>query len=429
MVMQKKRTQKSTLAISLFFLMVSSVSTVYADGFYTIIGPDGRPMVVPMKVAKKEPEPNKHTQQVNSEKHTQSVIQTNNAEKKVSVPPPQQKADDLKQLESQQKQLNTIKKIEIVEPVGSQQIVVPKVVEQPNISSKRKVEISEVLEKPLAAKIERPVITQASTSTLAVEKSIVEKKPAAVVTAKSPVPPTDIAPPPREEAQTLAGFSQVDGVSYVNNEYLENQEFNLEGKKRFYTMPDGNGRMETVERKKGVSRSVIDKLFNRSQQSTAPIALSGTYVRLSSEDLKSAFENDRCFLSDYKKNIKTLSLNKDVGLWPRKPLKEKFEYEIVKLDTAIQYMQMDSYASTNDKPVYYWPLVVFLDEKGCIAEGVSGFKNKNTTATVLQHAALQGVLKVPEDARYMMMTPLASAVDVPEQELSNQGQIKLSVLQ
>jgi hypothetical protein len=36
---------------------------------------------------------------------------------------------------------------------------------------------------------------------------------------------------------------------------------------------------------------------------------------------------------------------------------------------------------------------------------------------------------VPKDVRYMMMTPLASAVDVSEQELSNQGQLKISVLQ
>ncbi|EPH33211.1 FilE [Acinetobacter gyllenbergii CIP 110306 = MTCC 11365] len=225
------------------------------------------------------------------------------------------------------------------------------------------------------------------------------------------------------------GFSQVDGVDYVNNEYLENQEFNLDGKKRFYTMPDGTGRMETIERKKGVSRSILDKLLNRSQQATAPIALSGTYVRLSSEDLKSAFEDDRCFVEGYKKSIKTLTLKKDVGLWPRKPLKEKFEYEVVKLDPAIEYMQIDSYASNNEKPVYYWPLVVFLNEKGCIEEGVSGFKNSQVAATMLQHSALQGVIKVPKDAHYIMMTPLASAVDVSEQELSNQGQIKISVLQ
>jgi len=47
---------------------------------------------------------------------------------------------------------------------------------------------------------------------------------------------------------------------------------------------------------------------------------------------------------------------------------------------------------------------------------------------MLQHASIQGVLKVPASAHYMMLTPLSSAVDVAETELSNQGQIQISVL-
>ncbi|AVZ85021.1 FilE [Acinetobacter sp. WCHA45] len=217
----------------------------------------------------------------------------------------------------------------------------------------------------------------------------------------------------------------------MNNEYLEDQEFNLEGKKRFYTMPDGTGRLETIERKKGVSRSILDKILNKSNQSLNSITLSNNYVRLSAQDLSLAFENDRCFLESYSKNktIKSLVPEKEIGLWPRKPIKEKFEYELVKLDQNIQYMQFDSYASNTDKPTYYWPLVIFLDKSGCILEGVSGFKNQKIPATLLQHAALQGVIKIPPKSYYMMMTPLASAVDVPEQELSNQGQIKIAALQ
>jgi len=228
-----------------------------------------------------------------------------------------------------------------------------------------------------------------------------------------------------------SAFASVDGVEYVNNEYLEDQEFNLDGKKRFYSMPDGTGRLETIERKKGVSRSMLDKMLSRSTQRVNSIALSNSYMRLSAQDLSLAFENDRCFLEGYSKNktIKTLVPQKDIGLWPRKPLKEKFEYELVKLEQNIQYMQVDSYASNADKPTYYWPLVVFLDESGCILEGVSGFKSQKIPATLLQYAALQGVLKIPPNSHYMMITPLASAVDVPEQELSNQGQIKITALQ
>lgn len=59
---------------------------------------------------------------------------------------------------------------------------------------------------------------------------------------------------------------------------------------------------------------------------------------------------------------------------------------------------------------------------------VSGFKSKSYPSTMLQHASIQGVLKVPPSAHYIMMTPLSSAVDVTEKELTNQGQIQISVL-
>lgn len=417
MVMQKRRTRQSALVISLLCIMVTSASTVYADGFYTIIGPDGRPMVVPMKIEKKQAEPKRKTQ-------TEPALRSQDIIKSKAPSSEQKKTDEVqpKLIETKPPQLNTVK---MAEPVRLSQVE-PKVAEQLDIPSKiTPPEPANTQKIPLRS-VEKAKVHQKETpKNLDVQGPLVEPQTIAAEKVKSTSKTEDVSP----KVVARNGFSQVDGVDYVNNEYLENQEFNLDGKKRFYTMPDGTGRLETIERKKGVSRSVLDKLFNRNAYSAAPIVLSTTYARLSSEDLKSAFENDRCFLEGYKKTIKTLTLKNDVGLWPRKPLKEKFEYELVKLDPSIQYMQIDSYSSNNKQPVYYWPLVVFLDEKGCIEEGVSGFKSNKTTETVLQHAALQGVIKVPKDIRYILMTPLASAIDVPEQELSNQGQIKISVLQ
>ncbi|EMI5618742.1 putative pilus assembly protein FilE, partial [Acinetobacter baumannii] len=244
-----------------------------------------------------------------------------------------------------------------------------------------------------------------------------------------PIKSTSQAAPSSDSSLDKSKFTTIDGVEYVNNEYLEDQEFNIEGKKRFYLMPDGLGRTESVERKKGVSRSTLDQLFNRqTQDQDSTVVLAPTYMRLSSQELEAAFEQDKCFIKDYKKSIKTLSTNKEVNLWPRKPLKEKFEYELVQLNPSVQHLKVMSFASSNEKPLYYWPLVVFLDDKGCILEGVSGFKSKSYPSTMLQHASIQGVLKVPPSAHYIMMTPLSSAVDVTEKELTNQGQIQISVL-
>ena len=410
MVMKKIKIKHLVPVISLCCTVVTG--TVYADGFYTIIGPDGRPMVVPKKDEKKtetlKKEVDTSVQPVIQEEQrvpVKNIIQTEQQPTHPSIAAPR--------IES--KALNSQVHISLpdVQPIQSQQndktisIPVPSTVK---VEPKNPEPIHQIVDKEkrasvvLPQQVSSPVVGSTNTNTNTNTNNTLQIEP--------------------------AEFNQIDGVEYVNNEYLEEQEFNLDGKKRFYTMPDGTGRMETIERKKGVGRSILDKIMKRPQQST-PITLSDHYVRLSAQDLSVTFENERCFVENYpkSKSIKTLTPQKEVGLWPRQPLKEKFEYELVKLDPSIQYMQFDSYASSNEKPVYYWPLVIFLDQKGCIQEGASGFKNSVTKATVLQHSSIQGVLKVPPQTYYMMLTPLASAVDVPEQALSNQGQIKISVLQ
>lgn len=385
MVMQKKWIQQPRFIISLLGLILTGSTVAYAEGFYTIIGPDGRPMIVPKKVDTQKNEPTSHDRAVGGNALKQAS--TERVEKQIAVPSLVQK--------------NPVMAANPSQKMVKQAVESSKNIQQPSLQLQKIEDVKKLDER--AIQQAQSTIKQASSELQSSTDSI----------AKTPI----------------NAFNQVDGVEYVNSEYLEDQEFNLDGKKRFYTMPDGTGRFETIERKKGVSRSVLDKFMNRSQQLNTPIVLAASYVRLSAQDLSSAFENDRCFLQGYTKSIKTLTPQKEVGLWPRKPLKEKFEYELVKLDSAIQYIQVDSYASSNEKPVYYWPLVVFLDEKGCIQEGVSGFKNNSVSATLLQHAAIQGVIKVPAQAHYIMMTPLASAVDVAEQKLSNQGQIKIFALQ
>lgn len=384
MVMQKKWIQQPRFIISLLGLILTGSTVAYAEGFYTIIGPDGRPMIVPSKVDTQKNEPTAHDRAVGGNALKQAS--TERVEKQIAVPSIVQKNPVM--ASPSQKMVK-------------QAVENAKNIQQPSLQLQKIEDVKKLDERAIQQSV-----------------SAVKQVPSELQSSTDSIATTQIHV-----------FNQVDGVEYVNSEYLEDQEFNLDGKKRFYTMPDGTGRLETIERKKGVSRSVLDKLMNRSQQINTPIVLSASYVRLSAQDLSSAFEDDRCFLQGYTKSIKTLTPQKEVGLWPRKPLKEKFEYELVKLDSAVQYLQIDSYASSSEKPIYYWPLVVFLDERGCIQEGVSGFKNNSVSATLLQHAAIQGVIKVPAQAHYIMMTPLASAVDVPEQKLSNQGQIKIFALQ
>ncbi len=390
-------------AITTLCVAIASISVSYADGFYTIIGPDGRPMIVPSKRIdqKKQPIPKieERKPQTQQNQPIVDVVQKTSKEKEQTKNLP-------KKLEQHvQEKLNTA-------PTAPQK-------------TQKNTKTVSVVSDDLKTSTEKNKIIESGNAP-SVSNNEWQKK---LVLVPPPIKSTSQAAPSSDSSLDKSKFTTIDGVEYVNNEYLEDQEFNIEGKKRFYLMPDGLGRTESVERKKGVSRSTLDQLFNRqTQDQDSTVVLAPTYMRLSSQELEAAFEQDKCFIKDYKKSIKTLSTNKEVNLWPRKPLKEKFEYELVQLNPSVQHLKVMSFASSNEKPLYYWPLVVFLDDKGCILEGVSGFKSKSYPSTMLQHASIQGVLKVPPSAHYIMMTPLSSAVDVTEKELTNQGQIQISVL-
>ncbi len=227
-------------------------------------------------------------------------------------------------------------------------------------------------------------------------------------------------------------FTEIDGERYVDAEYLEQREFNLEGKKRFYVMPEvggsGTHRMQTVEREKGITASILGAWRNKDSLADLPKALAPEYQRMSKKDVVDALEQT-CFEGKKLDKAKTLSSkNRDIGFWPVAPINEQFSYEVARIDASISEILFTSYASRQKIPTYYWPLVVFLDRQGCVIEGVSGFKNQQSGESKFQYASLEGVLKKPQDAVYLFVTPLASAIDIDASQLSNQGQFKLSVI-
>lgn len=413
------------LAVMVVSIITASLSTIHAaDGFYTIIGPDGRPMIVSNKKVQSETQkiqkPQQPLTEVNSNIEPKTVVKQATAQTQVVISP----------------QTNESVKIEEAPHSNVHQAVIPSV--EGSVDQRTTVVEQTSTYTPIQQQIQQqqPARVEQTLSTPLNEEKVVAPPKASnsvhnMVVIKPETVKKQQDPTPQKKPQTVDGvdaFMTIDGVKYVNNEFLEDKEFNIEGKKRFYTMPDGLGRFEQVEREKGVSRSVLKELFKRPVEAQPPIVLASTYMRLSTENLTEIFGSNQCFLSDYKKKIKSLSLQKEVNLWPRKPLQEKFEYELVKLEGENPYVQLTSYSPSNNKPVFYWPLVVFLDQKGCAFEGVSGFKNSVESETFIHHPSIHGVIKIPATARYLMVTPLSTAIDVDEKALINQGQIKFSAL-
>lgn len=446
MVSSVRKIKRTLFSKSILTLIFSMGSVCYANQFYTIIGPDGRPIVVQRNAAEKKQtiqaletaQQHKQTQQNQLQENQQqdqfkqdkvhqaqqipaqtSVQVSKNTSAQVNKQLNQSKPNISEQSATSQNQAsqskaNSTLRASHTEPNAAQQEI-SSAESVPQTGFTKEVMINKVAVKPsvLEGLQQLPQQFAIDPSTVSVSKKT-----------------------PDQASHTSAqqtGFMEMAGEQYVKSEYLEDQEFNLEGKKRFYSMPEGmidtkNGggtRMQVVERERGVSRSILNKLFKK--QSVAEpqaIVLAADYYRVNQAEAIEGL-GQQCFAESKKNKVKTLKAQQDLNLWPRAPLTEKFDYELVKLEGHIRNIQIKSYATKQNHPTFYWPFVVFLDQKGCVIEGAGGFRNQDTAGNVLQHEVIEGMLQLPKNSHYVLLTPLASAVDMEHRALSNQGQLKL----
>ncbi|WP_374854886.1 putative pilus assembly protein FilE [Acinetobacter indicus] len=413
MVKVTKRLSGLICLSSLWALSLGSASVSYANEFYTIIGPDGRPMVVQRKAetrpaAKKEAVPVNKTQ---AQSRASSAL--NPAQPQAQIPV------------SEPVRAPAVAIVPTVSTVPTQPLTTVKLTE----SIPQKTPDTAVVEQPVVTPVvsatTKPVSASSSPTITSVIPQTESQKVLKTVQADQP------------DRTSSSGFTEMEGEQYVNNEYLEHSEFNLEGKKRFYMMPEGvvdsklgggATRVQVVEREKGVGQSVLDRLFKKRQpESVKPMVLSSTYYRIAQADAISSL-GQSCFNNKKIKHAKTLAVQKDVNLWPRAPLTDEFDYEVVKLEGDLRHLQVNSYASKTRQPTFYWPFAVFLDAQGCVIEGAGGYKSQDTQSTLLQHEQVEGVIQLPAQTRYLLLTPLASAIDMENRQLSNQGQLKIIAL-
>lgn len=405
--------KKILIHTPLALLLFTGVSaTAVGGGFYTIIGPDGHPMVVPQGIPQKK------------QQQTQVITVSESVQKQsIQTQPEKQQSPEVKKLKNQQ----------IIQKVTKTELQAISTPLNPPIKTHLDITQNVPVTHPVR-NVEVPTAsntTKMLTNQVEIQASVNQNNVLADQTSLKQQPMINETKAANEK-QKDENFVEIDGVKYVNNEYLEEREFNLEGKKRFYMTPEvgtmARGHIETVQREKGIGQTLVEKIQKQKHEVVKTIALSPTYYRLPKTEVIESLQK-ACFTDKKVQKAKTLDLkNKDVGFWPVSPIKEDFAYEVVKLDPQVDNILLTSYASSQKSPSYYWPLVVFLDQKGCVVEGVSGFKNQNLGENNMQYAAMEGILKKPKTASYMFMTPLSAAVDAENMQLTNQGQIKLSVI-
>ena len=209
--------------------------------------------------------------------------------------------------------------------------------------------------------------------------------------------------------------------AYFDSEYLIQKDFNPEDRMRFYSVP-GAGRFDVIEQRGGL---------NLNQQSVAvpdqirDVMLSDQYRPIIRQIIEQALPEPCILQSDLKMADKP-GRNNRVNLWP-KSRDQAFPFELLTLDQA-RYVKLYSYASSQSNPSYYWPLPVFLNEQGCAIEAVQGYFVGRENESFFTKSALIGNLLVPENASYLLLTPLRQSADVSEYSLAPLGELKLEVI-
>lgn len=370
-------------AICAVSLLCTNLSYAERSGFYTIIDPDGRVMVIDRAVTD-----NKKTNPVKPRAAQTALpaVQMDNPSIDNAVPH-----------QSSPVKPSTTKTSDSNSQTASQQPVESKV----------------VVVKPLSKKTDQAVTTQTSLN------SAVKKSTPLESTTVAPVQP---AQQPESIDSTANPVTIIEGEKYIDSEYLEQREFNLEGRKRFYTLPDGTGRAQVVEREKGVDMTAFRPSNIEKPQI---VSLAKGYQRLAKDDVVNLI-GMQCFSQKQLKKTKLINKSEPLNLWPRPGLEPKFDIVVAEFQEQINDIQVTSYTDNISNPTFYWPLPIFLDTKGCVIEGVNSFYQQTIAPTVTTQQAIQGYLHIPADTKYMVLTPLEAAADLMQIQLTNKGQVRLT---
>jgi len=199
------------------------------------------------------------------------------------------------------------------------------------------------------------------------------------------------------------GTRQVDTDTYVDTELLEQKNFNLDDKKRFYFLPNSGFGTQVVESKDGVMNTPIVKA-----EIVKPIAyVSSNYLPLSIEDVQRWYPQlKQCISqSDIKKHSKPLKDSNNI--WVKPPLiPDTFEIDgflaLSSMMPVVKQLRVVSFASTYKKPAFYLPIIVFLDEGGCPVAGVWQYWSRAHIATDKQYASVEGLINIPAQSAYVL---------------------------
>ena len=216
---------------------------------------------------------------------------------------------------------------------------------------------------------------------------------------------TDVNTPVKPVIQTPSKY-ELEGEQYIDSDALIKQQSEQPAKKRFYYVPTGALGEKVLESEHDVAVSTLNEKTQLPQQE---IKFSPEYQIITKEALLSEWHN----LSSYCQQTKRLKPSRlfkaSNALWiDKSDFSANQPDKILSLEKKLltaEVVRISSFANSQKKPKFYLPIIVFLDEQGCVLEGAWQYWSYAKAANDNQYSAVDGLLTLPTSSKYILLYP------------------------
>ncbi|WP_297923991.1 putative pilus assembly protein FilE [uncultured Agitococcus sp.] len=214
---------------------------------------------------------------------------------------------------------------------------------------------------------------------------------------------TDVNTPVKSVIQTPSKY-ELEGEQYIDSDTLIKQQSEQPAKKRFYYVPTG-----------ALGEKILEGEHKTVESTTTPqapkqeIKFSPEYQIITKEALLSKWHN----LSSYCQQTKRLKPSRlfkaSNALWiDKSDFSANQPDKILSLEKNLltaEVVRISSFANSQKKPKFYLPIIVFLDEQGCVLEGAWQYWSYAKAANDNQYSAVDGLLTLPTSSKYILLYP------------------------
>lgn len=199
---------------------------------------------------------------------------------------------------------------------------------------------------------------------------------------------------------------ELDGEEYMDAEVLEQNKANQKPKTRFYYVPTGALGEKVVESEAGIAVAPTSMLI---EPVKPMLKFSPDYQVLDKDWLLSKQTDLQQYCQHHQKLKPARLVKKSNALWidaaefiSNQPDKILLLEQTLLTSTTIR---LSSFANSYKTPKFYLPMMIFLNEQGCVLEGAWQYWSQAKAANDNQYSAVEGLLALPVGSKYIVLYP------------------------